>query len=90
MAAWRRSGLTAREYASEQGLKASTLTWWAWKLGRSADVAAKLELVPVHVVDDVEGVGQWEVMTEDGHRVRGDGLLPVDIVRALVSSLVGR
>ena len=89
MAAWRRSGLTAREYASERGLKASTLSWWAWKLGRSA---AELELVPVRVVDDLEAdaSGSWELVTEDGHRVRGDGSLPVDVIRALVSSLVGR
>lgn len=92
VAAWRRSGHTAREYASKRGLKASTLAWWAWKLGRSADSAAELELVPVRIVDDLEaeGSGSWELVTEDGHRVRGDGSLPVDVIRALVSSLVGR
>lgn len=29
---WRRSGLTASEFASKAGLKASTLSYWAWRL----------------------------------------------------------
>lgn len=29
---WRESDLTAKEYASEIGVKASTLTYWSWKL----------------------------------------------------------
>ena len=32
---WRDSGLTAKEFASETGLKASTLSYWKWRL--SAD-----------------------------------------------------
>ena len=30
---WKESGLSAKEFASETGLKASTLTYWKWKLG---------------------------------------------------------
>jgi len=33
---WRRSGLTAREFASSVGINPSTLTYWAWRLGRDA------------------------------------------------------
>ena len=36
---WRDSGLTAKEFAAETGLKASTLTYWKWKL--SADARAE-------------------------------------------------
>lgn len=30
---WRDSGLTAKEFAAETGLKASTLSYWKWRLG---------------------------------------------------------
>jgi len=29
---WKDSGLSAREFAEQMGLKASTLTYWSWKL----------------------------------------------------------
>ncbi len=31
---WRRSGLTAKEFARSVGVNAGTLTYWAWRLGR--------------------------------------------------------
>ena len=57
---WRRSGSSTAEFAAAEGVKASTLSWWAWKLGlsarptktsrdRSSDVQA-LQLVPVQIV----------------------------------------
>lgn len=30
---WRDSGLTAKEFAAETGLNASTLSYWKWRLG---------------------------------------------------------
>lgn len=46
---WVESGLTAKEFAAETGLKASTLSYWKWRLGSeqraqsSVPVAAKRE-----------------------------------------------
>ncbi len=34
MSQWRSSGETAREFAAKHGVKASTLSGWAWRLGR--------------------------------------------------------
>jgi hypothetical protein len=34
VARWRESGLSAREFASETGINASSLSHWAWKLAR--------------------------------------------------------
>lgn len=30
---WRDSGLTAKEFAAETGVNASTLAYWSWRLG---------------------------------------------------------
>ena len=43
---WKDSGLTTKEFAAEMGLKASTLTYWKWKLGnderdKGADSASR-------------------------------------------------
>jgi transposase len=32
---WKRSGLTAADYAAREGLNARTLSWWSSELGRS-------------------------------------------------------
>jgi hypothetical protein len=34
---WKDSGLSAKEYAAETGLKASTLSYWSWKLRTSGE-----------------------------------------------------
>ena len=31
---WKDSGLTAKEFAAEVGINASTLTYWKWRLGK--------------------------------------------------------
>jgi hypothetical protein len=33
---WKESGLTAKEYAAEMGINASTLNKWQWRLSREA------------------------------------------------------
>jgi hypothetical protein len=42
---WRDSGLTAKQFASETGVKASTLSFWSWRLradgGRGAVAVTK-------------------------------------------------
>lgn len=35
---WRRSGLTAREFAGSIGVKPTTLRYWAWQIGREQGV----------------------------------------------------
>ncbi len=41
VAGWRRSGLTAKEFARTLGVNAGTLTYWAWRLGRERRLAGK-------------------------------------------------
>jgi transposase len=93
VARWRRSGLSAAEYASGRGLKASTLTWWAWRLRREERKRGhEVALVPVEVVHDPTDAGvtgEWELITAEGHRLRGDRSLTPELVTALVAALVG-
>ena len=78
---WRRSGLTAREFAATRELSASTLAWWAWRLGGTRDAPTKgraraqeraaLQLLPLRVEGeraDVSGTAcvRWEIETPDG------------------------
>ena len=37
---WQRSGLSAKDFAARHGLRAKTLTWWRWKLGRGRKSSA--------------------------------------------------
>jgi len=87
--AWRRSGKSAQAYARAHGLKASTLTWWAWKVDREGLVPdePEMRLLPVSVADEESGVsGQWELTTADGHRLCGDGALDPKLAAALVTA----
>jgi transposase len=34
---WKDSGLSAKEFAAEIGVKPSTLSWWKWQLGTKAE-----------------------------------------------------
>lgn len=44
---WKDSGLSAKEFASETGLKASALTFWSWRLRKAgSEVVARVESSP--------------------------------------------
>lgn len=93
VAGWRQSGKTAAAYAAERGLKASTLSWWAWKLRHDVESCARREitLVPVEIVGeegDADAGGEWELVTVEGHRLRGDGGLAPELAAALVTAVV--
>jgi len=74
--AWKRSGLTAREFSSSHQLNASSLIWWRWRLGRGAvgDTAAQpLRLARVDVTPDGRELKdadnrsvRWELTTTRG------------------------
>ena len=93
VAAWRRSGLGAAAYTERRGLKASTLSWWAWKLAQGeAPPRAELTLVPLAVVEEEPSVDPaigWEVLTASGHRLRSHAALTPELATALMAALVG-
>ena len=49
---WKRSGVSAAEFARREGLKAKQLHWWSWKLGASdtAPLPEQPRFLPVQVV----------------------------------------
>jgi transposase len=49
---WKRSGLSAAEFARREGLKVKQLHWWVWKLGASSTAPQPDEprFLPVRVV----------------------------------------
>jgi hypothetical protein len=81
--AWRASGQEASAFAADKGFEASTLRWWASRLGREEPV----RIVPLIArVSSPESRG--EVVVEvGGARVRVtsgfDGALLAQVVRAL-------
>ena len=90
--AWRRSGKTAAEYARRRGFKATTLSWWAWKLERDGvlDRTARVELVEVVATDagappDAGG----ELVTAEGHRLRGSAAMGAELTEVIVRAVMG-
>mgnify|MGYP001192830987 CR=1 FL=1 len=77
VAQWRRSGLSAREFARRRGLNAGTLSHWAWRLGREGqeqgqrgrgDAGRRPALIEVIRTD--ESSEHFEVELGNGRRVR--------------------
>lgn len=80
VAGWRRSGLSAKHYASSIGVNAGTLTHWAWRLGgerqrrRRAVESSRRSIAPtagelIEVVSSAGGDDRFELRLENGRRV---------------------
>jgi len=90
--AWRRSGRTAASYARRRGLKATTLSWWAWKLERDGmlDRTEDVELVEVIATDGAtQPEAGWELVSAEGHQLRGSAGMSADVAEALVRAVMG-
>ena len=75
--AWKASGLSAAQFADEQGLQASSLAKWQWRIRRESkrpSEAGAPRLVQVSVADLMgtgdTSTGRWELTTIEGHRLR--------------------
>lgn len=92
MREWKRSGLSAREFAEAIGVLPTTLAWWKWRLGGTgrgvSEAAPRLVAVDVveddtAVTDNVEGSG-WELMGPDGTRLRAHSRLTGEDLRTVL------
>lgn len=84
VAAWERSGLSARAYAVQHGLRAQTLYSWRRRLRASTlpDPDAP-RLVPIQV----DPPALFELVLRDGHVLRCPIATPPAAVAALVRAL---
>ena len=79
VAGWRRSGLTAKEYAARIGVNAGTLAHWAWRLGheqrrrqarhRSGGRASTVPAALIEVVSRAKGDDRFELCLDNGRRL---------------------
>lgn len=80
---WKRSGLTAADYAERQGLKAGTLTWWSSELNRTTPASLRPPVVEVTVAAG-HAESALEVMLVSGVRVA----VPVGFDEATLARLL--
>lgn len=71
---WRRSGLKRDEFAALEGVKPTTLGWWAWALQRNASTAlvkrdAFVQVTAVEVPTTIV-LERIEILLENGRVVR--------------------
>lgn len=96
VAAWRRSGQTAKAYARSIGVNAGTLAYWAWRLDHaeqrnlsSKRRPAAITGAPPAMIEVVKTGGStadgFEILLRGGHRVQ----VPVGFDSAELKRLIG-
>ena len=100
IAAWKRSGLSAHEFAAREGVARSTLYWWSSQLKRQREAATHgdgapeaLRLVAVEVGADAvmetsTGAVKWELSTSHGHVLRAFGAVDAVCLGRLLAALL--
>ncbi len=89
IALWRKSGLTAREYAAKAGLNPGTLQFWKYTLGKEAKLssARRADFPLIEVRSSAARDDRFEVELVGGHRVRVPGTFDSDALRRLIAVL---
>ena len=98
VARWQRSGLTANEFASREGIRANTLSYWKWKLRRSKETERSVPAGVRPPVSFVEMAGvpfdgsdsSVEIVLPAGYRVRMPPGAPGDTLRTVLDVLEAR
>jgi hypothetical protein len=93
---WQASGLTAREFAQREGLRAQSLAWWKWKLGSAVSdsaVSAPPTFLPVRIVDispaRVPAAEAFEVALPNGRVIRVPPTFDDAILERLLAIVAG-
>jgi hypothetical protein len=81
---WRRSGQTAREFATQEGVRPATLSWWGAELRRSARASPFIEVAPP------SAEGSIEVVLGERLRIRISGAFDGALLRRVVAALESR
>lgn len=84
---WRRSGLTAKQFAARAGISARSLSWWKWQLARGARTAPPV----VEVVGTLSrSVGPFELVLDERVQVRIPADFDPESLRRLLAVLEAR
>lgn len=84
---WKRSGLTAAQFASRHGLSPRSLSWWKWRLSTSARAAPPV----VEVVALTRQSGDpFELVLGERVRVRVPAGFDAEDLRRLLEAVEGR
>jgi transposase len=98
---WRRSGLTARRFAASIGVKATTLSHWAWRLNRERRdrqrpavrrraVAGGVDATRfIELIPGRSEERRFEIELADGRRVRVPADFDAPALRRLLALLSG-
>jgi transposase len=90
VARWRRSGLTANQFASREGLQLPSLYWWSSTLRRSAQTSPPVvEVVGLGAGGGSEG-STFEVTLPSGVRVSVPAGFATEDFRRLLAVLQAR
>ena len=83
---WRASGLTAREFATREGLNAATLRWWSSRLSQSAPTPAFIELQ----LATPASTSAISIVLRDGLRIEVSESFDAELLRRVVAALESR
>jgi transposase len=93
VAAWKKSGKSAADFAAARGVGPGTLTWWKWKLAsRTVAPAEELRLVAVEIAPAATATATtteiaspaWEITSAHGDVLRVyRGIAPAELAAVL-------
>ena len=85
---WRSSGLTAREFATREGVNARTLAWWSSQLRRERVAPAFVDVTAL--VTAPTPPSSLELLVRDAVRIRVSTGFDAELLRAVVAALESR
>lgn len=91
MTGWRRSGRSAKEYASSIGVNAGTLSHWVWRFGHELWRGARSSGTLPAVIEAVGGASNdgFELELDQGRRLRIPAHINETALRRLLAVLEG-
>lgn len=94
VAAWQRSGLTAKAFAASRGVSPRTLAWWKWHLAQAPSVrsrpgpeALRLVRVEPEAATPSPAAPAWELSLASGAVLRVHTDIPSAALRVLLERL---
>lgn len=95
VAEWKKSGQSPAEFAATHGVTEKTLRWWetTFRTGRNARLPAREpakapRMVAVRIEPTPPSTDRWELLTAQGHTLRGRDPLAPALLDVLLRALL--